>query len=451
MNLFSQVIHTGSPPSGLPKLCQSASIPASIMRLPADLLHSYYIDTLLPSQSKPLILVRAEEVQALFDDIMHDLKLIVSFPKKNREPGFLLSFTEEGIPRPQYLGRLDQNHSLDDMEALIPRQQHVQYQPARPHDRSFKAFREKMEAAVEASRRKAKAQREKKKKERIGVKQSWCEQMKRAQCYLGVRPRVNPRMRDPVADPNVPPRELERAIKRYNLAQSTELPDLDLTLPAPFPFLTNVVFICVDVEAYEKEPRPVTEIGISILDTNDLVDLPPGHRGANWMEKIRSRHFRITETAHLHNSEFVTGCADRFEFGESEFCSINEAPQVVASCFRPPYSAPSSNAIGDADASDQGKEEIPKRQLILVGHDTQTDIRYLRKTGYDVANLSNLVEALDTGKLWCAWKHEYQPPSLGSILVELELVGWNLHNAACHLHRSNLPSPWLANFAESGQ
>lgn len=392
--------------------------------------HSYYIGTFLPSESKPLILVPVDEVQNLFDEIREQLGLIVRWPLKEKAPGFLLKFSEADTPRPQYLGRLDLHHSLDEMEAKIPPQKKNRDATFRAEDRSFAAFKRKMEDAIEATKHRNKNQRDKKKKQRIGTKQIWCAQMKRTQCYLGIRPRADPSMPDPVQDPDIPVRELEREIKRYNLAQCRDLPDLDVSEAAPFPFQSNVVFICVDVEAYEKPPRPITEIGISTLDTNDLVDLAPGERGTNWMKKIRSRHFRISETGHLHNKEHVQGCADRFEpdFGVSEWISIKEAPQVIASCFRPPLSRPSENTSVDSHG-DESESEEPKRQLVLVGHDVQNDVEYLRKIGYDVANLSNLIEAVDTADLYRAWKHEQNPSNLGAILLALELIGWNLHNA----------------------
>ncbi|KAL8995335.1 MAG: hypothetical protein Q9169_004910 [Polycauliona sp. 2 TL-2023] len=387
----------------------------------------YYIHTLLNNASKPLILIPASEVQALFDDIKKELRLLVYFPEEEKEPGFLLSFEEEGIPRPRYLGPLDLEHSLDDMEARIP----PYTMEHRADDRSFAAFKKKMEAAIEATKQKSKGQRDRKKKERVGMKQGWCEQLKRAQCYLGVRPRTVPNMPNPMQDSSIPPRELERAMKRYQLSKAVELPELNVSEPAPFTFQDNVVFICVDVEAYEKDNRPITEIGISTLDTNDLVGLSPGDNGKDWMKKIRSRHFRIKETAHLHNSEYVAGCADRFEpeFGVSEWISFKEAPQVIASCFRPPYSRPAEHVNGDVSTILTKGTNVPKRQLILVGHDIKMDIDYLRKLGYDVSNLSNLIEALDTSDLYRAWKHQQNPTKLGTILMDMEMIGWNLHNA----------------------
>ena len=196
--------------------------------------------------------------------------------------------------------------------------------------------------------------------------------------------------------------------------------------------------ILLQIEAWEKDHSIITEIGVSTLDTNDLVALPPGEGGKNWKTAIRPRHFRITEYQHLINQDFIVGCADRFEknFGTSSFISFSEAPQVIASCFREPFSAgyqmkshnssehfeSPANALHQADSN-------TKRNIILVGHDIQSDINYMRSIGYDVSNLPNLLEAIDTADMFKALKHEGQSRSLGGVLLELEMVGWNLHNA----------------------
>lgn len=205
----------------------------------------------------------------------------------------------------------------------------------------------------------------------------------------------------------------------------------------PYLFDKNVVFVCVDVEAWEKDHNVITEIGVSTLDTNDLARLPPGEGGKNWMTAIRPRHFRISEFKHIINQDFITGCADRFEkeFGTSSFISIKEAPQVIASCFREPFSASYQmttyeNLVSDSllQALNQSGPQA-KRNIILVGHDVRSDIDYLKQIGYDVSNLPNLLEAIDTADLFKALKHEQQSRSLGGVLLELEMVGWNLHNA----------------------
>ena len=195
----------------------------------------------------------------------------------------------------------------------------------------------------------------------------------------------------------------------------------------------------------------MTEIGISTLDTQDIKNLSPGAGAQDWRDIIKSRHFRIKEYKHLKNTDFVQGCPDRFEkaFGESEFISLAEAPQVLASCFRPPFGynyrrnmpmgpLTERERLGQGwgmDISDaQGifltddPRKMP-RKLVLVGHDVSHDISYLRAIGYDPSNLASLVEIVDTGNLYQAWKQEDQLKSLGSVLCELGIAGWNLHNA----------------------
>jgi DNA polymerase III alpha subunit (gram-positive type) len=92
---------------------------------------------------------------------------------------------------------------------------------------------------------------------------------------------------------------------------------------------------------------------------------------------------------------------------------------VVASCFKHPF----SRAEGKPTISDI------KRPIILVGHDVGADINYLRAVGYDIYNLSNLQEIIDTASMWRYVKRDTNSRNLGSILAELDLIGWNLHNA----------------------
>ena len=106
---------------------------------------------------------------------------------------------------------------------------------------------------------------------------------------------------------------------------------------------------------------------------------------------------------------------------DSEFINLKDAPHIISTCFKPPYSGPGKLSTGD--------NEQPKRNIILVGHDVGADIQYLQSVGYDVLNLSNLLEQADTAIMWRYLKRETNPRNLGSILAELGIIGWNLHNA----------------------
>lgn len=398
---------------------------------------SFYIHTHIQG-SKPLVLIPASEVEDLFHEIKKKLHLLVYFPSPVREPGFLLRFDHD-MPRPRFLGKLSQAETFETLEARIPKAGYKEDDEGEGVDnRSFAAFKRMMEDAVEATKNKSRSSKEKKKTNRILAKQGWVSQMKRVQCYLGVRPRQAPTIPvNPDIDPDVDFYHFEEAKRKYDIALCINLPNIDLSRRVPYSCDKDVVFVCVDVEAYEKANRPVTEIGISSLDTRDLRDLPPGDTGKLWMRQIRSRHFRITETAHLINKEFVAGCPDRFEFGVSEWVSSKDIPQTIASCFRPPFAAIGNMTTLDDSPDNNANTFLEKRNIVLVGHAVSTDIEYLRKVGYDVANLSSVLEAVDTANLYCAWQHEQQSTKLGSVLVSLGLTGWNLHNAVSGPNRAN--------------
>lgn len=406
----------------------------------ADFLHRYYIHT-YGASPKPLLLVPAVEFEAFLHDINSELGTFLNFPHPTHEPGFHLHFDEPGSPRPRYLGRVDAETTVDDMESKIPGPDYqAPGETGEPDDRSFKAFEAKMKAAVQAGKNRTKTQRETKKRQRVGQKQGWCEQLKRAQCYLGVRPRRGALADDQPVDPgNLSWDDYIKAKTESELARCINLPELDVMEPAPYSFSQSVVFICVDIEAWEKDHKVITEIGISTLDTNDLISLPPSEDGKAWMTAIRPRHFRIMEYQHLANSAFVEGCADKFEkeFGTSEFISSKEASQVIASCFRPPFSTAfqmrSHTGPAMQTAATHKYDSSAKRNIVLVGHDTKSDINFMRTLGYDVSNLSNVLEAIDTADMWKALKHEGQSCSLGRVLLDLEMVGWNLHNAVSTL------------------
>ncbi len=386
-------------------------------------------------------------MEALFIEIYETLGVYAGFPEVWYHSGFDIGFTEEGLPRPRYLGRFNNDCSLEDLEAMIPAPGKALEEPQEVDDRSFPAFRRKMEEAVLAGKNKNKAAREKKRRERVITKKAWCAQLKRTQCYLGIRPRGTVNKDEFLANPNLTWEQTKAAQAAYEAAAGIKLPKLVPTDPAPYPFHHNVIFICVDIEAYEKNQRQITEIGISTLDTTDLINTPPGEGGAEWMKKIRARHFRVKEYAHLTNSAYISGCPDKFveKFGTSEWISIFNAPQVVASCFRHPFSAPGQYTPFPADGRtigrygyDQGllsqylqplNDSQQKRNIILVGHEIKSDIQYLQTIGYDVTTLPNLIESIDTINLFKAMKHEQNTPSLGAVLLELGLTGWHLHNA----------------------
>ncbi|KAF2280373.1 uncharacterized protein EI97DRAFT_430114, partial [Westerdykella ornata] len=230
-----------------------------------------------------------------------------------------------------------------------------------------------------------------KQQKRLAQQKERIEQFKRAQRYLGLRPE----------NPGVPP-------------------PVDCSNPLSLPFHQSVVFVSIDVEAYEKDHSKILEIGVAILDTRSLLDTPPGVDGENWRSKIQARHFLIKENQHLRNYEFVRGCPDRFEFGTSTTIPLEVAAAAVEGCFLPPFGG--SMELNDGI-------ELEQRKVVLVGHDTQTDMEYLKKIGFDALRQDSVVDCLDSALLYRTWRQDPQITSLGKVLADFDIVGWNLHNA----------------------
>jgi DNA polymerase III alpha subunit (gram-positive type) len=107
---------------------------------------------------------------------------------------------------------------------------------------------------------------------------------------------------------------------------------------------------------------------------------------------------------------------------ESEFIALKDAAKVIASCFKPPFSK------SDSTVENQ-EQDGPKRNIVLLGHDTSADINFMQQLGYDVHNLSNLLEIADTASMWRYLKRETNSRNLGMILYELDITSWHLHNA----------------------
>lgn len=172
-------------------------------------------------------------------------------------------------------------------------------------------------------------------------------------------------------------------------------------------------FVSVDVEAFERDQKCITEIGISTLDTEDLIGTTSGGTGSiNWGEKIVSRHFRIREYGHLRNKAFVEGCPADFCFGKSDWLKEMEAPSAIRSCFTP--AAPVSTGDG-------------AKRVVLVAHNVEADIKYLQSLGLQPLALAN--DFLDTSNLYQALRRQDRQPSLASVLLDLGIAAKYLHNA----------------------
>jgi hypothetical protein len=368
---------------------------------------------------KPVILVRESQFQELLTEINNYLKLNLTITNWQREESLVTRFPDHPECRPRYLGRSKSRGQYDEITYNTPDKTfRTPGEPAMgpPDSGTLEQFKQMMEELWDIQKNKNKANKEKKQQERLGRQKTMQDQFKRAQRYLGLHPG-----------------EAAGSIDSSGLPSA-----VDASLPAPFECDQSVVFVCVDVESFERAHHKITEIGVATLDTRDLVGIAPGNDGEAWRKHIKARHFRIKENRHLVNREFVVGHPDGFDFGESTFVSLQEAPEHIAACFHPPFgvhvtNTPAAEVTGilrNMDLDENGCiKSFEKRNIVFLGHDTLGDVRYLQQLGYDPLKVENIIEAMDTATMYQAWQREMQPPSLGRILYYFDIIGWKLHNA----------------------
>lgn len=284
------------------------------------------------------------------------------------------------------------------------------------------AFSQKIEAVLKLTKHK-KASKAKKQVARIQSEHEWRLCFKRTQAYLGLRSDTS--INQAEEKPESPPRIENQGTETEATATTGFKPVDQLTVntqePAPYPFLKKPVFISVDVECNERCHSQVTEVGISMLDTKDLAGIAPEEGAINWRSQIRSRHLRVREFGHIVNHDFVLGCPDRFEFGDSEWTSLQEVISAVEECF---HHASNRQTQGDGQ----------KRNLVLVGHNPAADIKYLKDLGVSIFNRPSSTETVfldtvDTAEVFRVSRGEMSARSLGNILTGLGIMGWYLHNA----------------------
>jgi hypothetical protein len=436
---------------------------------------SYYIDSLGSMTANHILLLPLDQVQHLIGQINLAFNMTIDCPS---DP-FTVSFFDDGMPQPKHLGISRSRDDLADMKASIPTVpddyvEDFSQVDGRPTERTFTAFKAKIERIVsstkknkQAAKKKKQAAKEKRLYDRFLRQQNWVKQLKRAQRYLGLRPRAT---QAPVPNSAASWAEQQKWHDQDLPADSVLLGPLDTSKPAPYVFEGDPVIICVDVEAYERDHSKVTEIGVSTLDALDLAGVALGDGGENWIAHIRSRHFRIRGREHLENKDFCSGNANNFQFGKSEWVTLDSAAEAVDQCFEYPFSTQCrprhlhhgqpDNGTLSTNAGHQtatpcradGQKGPRKRNVIFLGHDIRNEFEYLRQLGSQIfgpsssthqisevetnagkvgrsETLGSIVEALDTAVLYQALLRDGQTQSLGKMMVGLGRTAWHLHNA----------------------
>ena len=181
--------------------------------------------------------MRENQVQDLLVEINKHLKLGLGITDQQREDGLVTRFPDHPRCLPRYLGRSYSREDVDNMAHNAPGEKHraageASHPPLK--DGTAEEFKQLMEKAAEAQKAKSKAHKAKKQQDRLVKNKVMVDQFKRAQRYLGLRTTIqDSEMRDSVGT-------------------------IDPSTPAPFAFDQSVVFVCVDVESYERDHNKIT-------------------------------------------------------------------------------------------------------------------------------------------------------------------------------------------------
>ncbi|KAL7950406.1 hypothetical protein V8C42DRAFT_306387 [Trichoderma barbatum] len=311
---------------------------------------------------KPRLLVPSVQLEAFLEGINRELGTSLAIPGGANQDRFYMRFGQGDTPRPRYLKR-SRDQKVLNVESF-PGFQSADWE-------SFKAAHG-------------------------AIQQDWMDNW-----YMMV---PKPAFRDKKKDSAK--KAAQRKLDRERMLHETQ-EYLHL-----IPGITNgpdVVFLCMDVEAIEMPPNPVSEIGIAILDVKDLDGVQSGPGGQNWWQFIKAYHLRTKEYAGLVNHRFVHGCPSYFDFGKSTFPEECELPEAILDVLAPYIDE--------------------KRRLVFVGHDARQDVNYLSSVGFEVLSLRGLVEQLDTKEIHQAWKELENGKSLVSVLGDLSIHSKHLHNA----------------------
>lgn len=258
----------------------------------------YYVFSNIDCPAPCLFVTEAQlnELLAEINECFPDANISVS--QEVKDEGVVIDFSdiEDADLRPRWLGHSISRAQTDgwpeELDTTVSKYDDMS------SNRDVELFKQKMDQAYEIGRNKKKAAKKAKQGVAIQKRKAMVQELVRAQKYLGLLPTDEQNAMPDIASLSIDP--------------------LDPTKPAPNEFANEPIFIAIDVEAFEREPKPVTEIGVATLDTRDLKDVAPGTNGEGWQGAIRARHFRIAEYKHLVNKDFVEGCPEHFEFGKSE-------------------------------------------------------------------------------------------------------------------------------------
>lgn len=267
--------------------------------------YSFYI--MKPSgPGDPLLLVPSHQFGQFLKFTNEEIDQKLAIPRGGARENFFLDFGDFGTPVPRFLGRVQGKEAYEGLSNKWHRfpKDDLKGLPTMAVE-FFKDTLDKAYSSFKASKKNPEAAKQK----RVERQKNFGRVTKRVQKYLGLRVRAT----HPTQPSKTPLFLL--TLRILTIILGYPMGSWNIDKPAPYILDSTVRFVCVDVEAYERDANVITEIGLAVLDSEDIMDMPTGKDGENWFSEIKAFHLRISEYSSLVNSEFVRGCPDSFNFG----------------------------------------------------------------------------------------------------------------------------------------
>ncbi|KAL2164596.1 hypothetical protein VTH06DRAFT_3813 [Thermothelomyces fergusii] len=349
----------------------------------------YYIHCPEDMRMGPVLFVPTYQFQHLLDVVNAKLETQFTIPHGRDKERFKMSFGTANGPLPRFLGRSDSAQTFKALCDAIP-EPHPDDDLSKVPPLAVEELRQLLKRTRAEGKKGKKS--DKNRLKRIEAHKAWGRSIKRVQRYLGLRARAGDGMTAQLAEP-------------------------DFTKPIIHEPEEFALFVAIDVEAWEQDQGLITEIGIAMLDTSKIKDIPPGEGCQNWFPLIEARHIRIKENSWATNSRFVRGCANSFNFGTTEFVVESEVAQLL------------KDIIDNATFVDPADGTKRPRPVILVFHESSSDIKYLKFVSYHVEAARNVIDVIDTRTMHQHLVRSNDSASLASVLFHLGIPSQFLHNA----------------------
>ncbi|KAJ2897374.1 hypothetical protein MKZ38_004712 [Zalerion maritima] len=348
-----------------------------------------------PYNNKEYLLIPTSQFQCFLKELNAKYTLDLSIPDGKAEDLFQFHFPKEETPSPRFLGRTTKVADYKLLRDNIP---------VRHEEESTisEAIKDLFNLLSKASNTKYSHMCKKKRKGPTAPdrRKNWGRTTKRVQRYLGLRKQAPPEMSEGGLD------VYQAALRQMKLDVRVEV---DVNKPVPFEPEGNVVFVSIDLEWHEHNNAAITEVGIAVLDTKDIASVPPGEHATNWHQLIKARHIRLKDYLGHRNHRYIKGHPDMFNFGQSEICDVEETCRQLIALFE-------SYPPGNSD-------------IVLVGHDFDSDVKSLLRLGFNVYAIPNLREIVDSKGTHCHLVNADNGVSVRSSLDHFNLPYKYLHNA----------------------